>query len=144
MLRVWEYEGGLRHNSKAIHVFFFPLLILFSCSWLYLKDRASAQVCFHNNSSLLEASYSSLWAIVWGKKQKDGKEQTLERFLPIRSGMESWSHGFCYYWEIAGMINGDSGVAASVGTTAFLHNTFTSSLPLWRWAELHFKNNCHV
>lgn len=31
----------------------FPSLTLFSCSWLYLKDCASAQACLPNNSSTL-------------------------------------------------------------------------------------------
>lgn len=142
MLRMWEYEGGLRHTIKAIHVFFFPFLTLFSCSWLYLQDCASAQACLLNNSSTLEGAYSSPWASVWGKKQRDGKEQALELFLPMRMGTESQSHGFCHHREIVGMVNGASGVAAPVGTTAFLPHTYTSSLPLWRWTELHLKNKC--
>lgn len=122
----------------------FPSLTLFSCSWLYLKDCAPAQAFLHNNSSTLEAAYSSPWASVWGKKQRDEKEQTVELFVPIRTGMESWSHGFCHHWEIVDMINAASGLAASMGTTAFLQPTLTSSLPLWRWTVLCLKNNCHV
>lgn len=116
----------------------FPSLNLFTYSWLGLRDPASAHTCLHNASSTLEVAYSSPRAIARVKKQKKEKEQASGLLLPVRTGVESWSHGSCHtrpgwvWWILL------SGVAASIGPTAFLPHALTPSLPLWDGLERYW------